>query len=113
MNYKRLFIQGSYVFLTVVTYNRKPILVENIDLLRMAFKNTKKNYNFEIFATVILPEHFHVLLKPKNILEYPKIISSVKHCFSRNYNDVGQVCPTYDRNKLIWQRRYIEHTIRD
>jgi len=74
MNYKRLFIQGSYVFLTVVTYNRKPILVENIDLLRMAFKNTKKNYNFEIFATVILPEHFHVLLKPKNILEYPKII---------------------------------------
>lgn len=113
MNYKRLFIQGSYVFLTVVTYNRKPILIKNIELLRKAFKNTKQNYDFEIFAMVVLPEHFHVLLKPKDIKEYPKIISSVKHCFSRNFNAVGQVCPTYDRNKLVWQRRYWEHTIQD
>lgn len=130
MNYKRLFIKGGCVFLTVVTYNRKPILVKNIDLLRKAFKNTKKNYDFEIFAMVVLPEHFHVLLNPKDIKEYPKIISSVKHYFSRNLDDVGQVCPTYkntnnnnnqniypcpiyDRNKLVWQRRYWEHTIRD
>lgn len=130
MNYKRLFIQGSYVFLTVVTHNRKPILINNIELLRKAFKNTKKNYNFEIFAIVILPEHFHVILNPQNIHDYPKIMSSIKHYFSRNFNDVGQVCPTYqkanlnksqniypcptyDRNKLIWQRRYWEHTIRD
>lgn len=130
MNYRRLFIEGSYLFLTVVTYKRKPILINNIELLRKAFQNTKKNYHFEIFAIVVLPEHFHVLLKPKNIHEYPKIISSIKHCFSRKLNDVGQVCPTYsntnnktnqniyscsayDRNKLIWQRRYYEHTIRD
>lgn len=80
-----------------------------------------KNYDFEIFAIVVLPEHFHILLKPNNICEYPKIISSVKHSFSRNFNAVGQVCPTYcenkinnqpyDRGKLIWQRRYYEHTI--
>lgn len=113
MNYRRLFIEGSYVFLTVVTYNRRPILTKNIELLRKAFQNTKKNYDFEIFAICILPDHFHVLLKPKNIREYPKIISSIKHCFSRNFNAVGQVCPTYDRGKLIWQRRYHEHTIRD
>ena len=111
MNYRRLFVQGSYVFLTVVTYNRQPILIKNIELLRKAFQNTKKNYDFEIFAMVVLPEHFHILLKPNNIYEYPKIMSSVKHCFSRNYNAVGQVCPTYDRNKLIWQLRYWEHTI--
>lgn len=130
MNYRRLFIPESYVFITVVTYNRKPILIPNISLLRQALKNTKKNYPFEIFAIVVLPNHFHILIKPKNILEYPKIISSIKHSFSRNINTVGQVCPTYkcinfnndqntytkatyDRNKLIWQRRYYEHTIRD
>lgn len=111
MNYKRLYIQNSFVFLTVVTWNRKPILIEKIDLLRTAFKNTKNNYLFEIFAIVVLPEHFHVLLRPKDVKEYPKIISSVKHYFSRNLNIVGQVCPTYDRNKQIWQRRYYEHTI--
>lgn len=113
MNYRRVFIPNSYVFLTVVTSNRRKILIENIELLRESFKNTKENYDFKIFAMVVLPEHFHVLLKPKNIFEYPKIISSIKHSFSRNFNVVGQVCPTYDRNKGIWQRRYLEHTIRD
>lgn len=113
MNYKRLFIEGSYVFLTVVTNNRSPILVENIELLRTAFSNTNKNYNFEIFGTVILPDHFHIIIRPEDISKYPKIISSIKYYFSRNLNVVGQVCPTYDRSKGIWQRRYHEHTIRD
>lgn len=113
MNYRRLFIENSSVFLTVITHNRSPILIDNIELLKKAFINTKKNYNFEIFAIIVLPDHFHVLLKPENIKEYPKIICSVKYYFSRNLNVVGQVCPTYDRGKQIWQRRYYEHTIRD
>ena len=113
LNYRRLFIPNSYVFLTIITNNRRKILIQNISLLRESFKNTKKNYHFEIFAMVVLPDHFHVLVKPKDIHEYPKIISSIKHYFSRKFNVVGQVCPTYDRNKGIWQRRYHEHTIRD
>lgn len=57
-----------------------------------------------------------MILNPKNIHDYPKIISSIKHYFSRN---VGQVCPTDNlkigyinkREKGIFQRRYFEHTI--
>lgn len=57
-----------------------------------------------------------MILHPQNIREYPKIISSIKHCFSRN---VGQVCPTDNlligyknkREKGVFQRRYFEHTI--
>ncbi len=113
MNYRRVFVQNSYVFITVVTNDRKKILIENIELLRTAFRNTMKNYNFKIFAMVVMPDHFHLILNPENIQEYPKIIRSIKHCFSKNFNVVGQVCPTYDRNKGIWQRRYYEHTIRD
>ncbi len=66
-NYKRLFIDNSYVFITVTTYERKQILVNNIDILREAFINTKKNYKFEIYGLVILPDHFHIILAPKNI----------------------------------------------
>lgn len=130
MNYRRLFIHGSYVFLTVVTYNRKKILTENIELLRNSFKNAKKYFNFEIIAVVILPDHFHILLKPENIADYPKIITSIKFYFSRRFSVVGQECPTYkltnykkheniypcptyNRAKNIWQRRFFEHTIRD
>ena len=69
------------------------IFIDNIEILRSAFKNTSKNYKFEIIAICVLPEHIHMILKPSNINEYPKIISSIKHYFSKN---VGQVCPTYN-----------------
>lgn len=121
-NYKRLFIQNSYLFLTIVTYNRNPILVDNINILRQAFKNTKKNYDFEILASVILPEHLHLIIIPKNIREYPKIIHSIKYYFSKNVQNIGGiVIPPYvlseskikKGEKGIWQRRYYEHTIID
>ena len=41
MNYRRLFIPNSIVFITVVTFDRQEILIQNIDLLRSAIKQTK------------------------------------------------------------------------
>ena len=118
MNYRRAFIQNSYLHIVIVSYERKPIFVSNIVILRNAFINAKRYYNFEITAICILPEHIHLLIKPQNIFEYPKIISSIKYYFSKN---VGQECPTYNlksgyknkREKGIFQHRYFEHTILD
>ena len=120
MNYRRAYIQNSYVHLVITSYNRKPIFIKYIDILRSAFKNTLKNYKFEIIAICVLPDHIHLILNPENINEYSKIISSIKHYFSRN---VGQVCPTDNsdnslltgyknkREKGFFQRRFYEHTI--
>lgn len=117
MRYKRIFIQNSYVHLVIVTYKRKPILIENITLLREAFKNAKLFFDFDIFAICILPDHFHLILNPKDINEYPKIITAIKYYFSKKYCIVGVETPTYGYNnkgeKGIWQRRYWEHTIRN
>ncbi len=114
MNYKRVFIPNSYVHLIVVAYNRKDIFVKNIELLRNSFKNAKQYYNFEILAICVLPEHIHMILNPNNINDYPKIITSIKYYFSKNY-DVGVETPTYGYinkgEKGIFQRRYFEHTI--
>lgn len=49
-NYRRYFINKNPIFITMVTYNRNNILIENIELLRKAFEITKKYYNFEIIA---------------------------------------------------------------
>jgi len=125
-NYRRLFIPNSYLFLTIVTNNRRPILLQNIDVLRAAFKHTKNNYNFEILACVILPDHIHLLLKPENIKDYPKIVRAIKYNFSKKFNNgVSEISPLSKKatagriaippyaKKQIWQRRYWEHTIRD
>lgn len=117
MNYRRLFIPNSIVFITVVTYERKEILMQNIELLRCAIKQTKQKYQFDIVAICVLTNHIHMLLKPLNIKEYPNIIKSIKRIFSANF-DVSQI-PDYHESasrrnkgeKSIWQRRYFEHTI--
>ena len=114
MNYKRVFIPNSYVHLIIVAYNRKDIFVENIELLRASFKNAKQYFDFDIIAICVLPNHIHMILNPNNIKEYPKIITSIKYYFSKNY-DVGVETPTYGYvnkgEKGVFQRRYFEHTI--
>jgi len=115
-NYRRVFIQNSYVFLTIITHKRIPILVENIELLRKSFSNVKAFYSFEIIACVILPEHLHIILSPEKIEDYPKIISAIKHSFSRSLDvkvdDLSESKVT-KREKGVWHRRYFEHTIID
>lgn len=111
MNYKRLFIENTYVFLTLVTYKRKKILIENIEILRNSFKECKKKYDFDIFSIVIIPDYIHMIIKPKNIDEYPKIIGQIKMHFTKNSNIAYEVNNSREAN--IWQRRYWEHTIRD
>ena len=111
MNYKRLFIEHTYVILTIVTHMRKKILIENVDILRKSFEQCKKRYDFEIFAIVINPDHLHMILKPKNINEYPKIIGQIKAGFTKNVNIEYEMNNSRESN--IWQRRYWEHTIRD
>lgn len=119
MKYKRLFLENTYVFITVVTSKRRYILTDNIDLLKEAFKNAKRFHSFEIFGLVVLPEHFHIIIKPKIIENYPKIVQLIKAHFSKSIDieKIKNYRLSTSREKKqerdIWQRRYWEHTIRD
>ena len=46
MNYRRTHIENSKIFITIVTSKRRPILIENIDLLRNSFKQAKEKLKF-------------------------------------------------------------------
>lgn len=109
MNYRRLFTQNGFVFLTIVTNNRVPILIDNFKFLKQAYYNVCKYYKFTLIAYVVQPDHIHCIVKPDNINEYPKIVKSFKYSFTKLIN-VGLVNPTYGK---IWQNRYWEHTIKN
>lgn len=107
MNYRRLYLDNSLVFITIVTNCRKQILIDYIDILKKSYNSVSDLYNFKVIAYCILPDHIHCIIKPNNYFEYSKIVKSFKYSFSKN---VGLVNPTY---KKLWQNRYWEHTIRD
>jgi len=115
-NYKRLFLDGYSYYITIVTHKREPILIDNIQLLRDAFRESMKYYDYKIDSIVILPDHLHMIITPKNVNEYPKIIHSIKYNFSKRFTGIG-IKQSSSRNKRkmrpIWQKRYYEHTIRD
>ena len=83
MNYKRLYIPNSIIFITIVTSKRRNILIKNIELLKFSIKNAHKYYNFEIYAICVMKDHVHLLIKPNNIKEYSKIILLIKRTFSK------------------------------
>ena len=121
MNYRRIYADGYSYFLTVVTHERKPLLIENIELLRYAFRLSKKKYAYRIDAIVVLPNHFHMIITPKISTEYSQIISSIKRSFVYGLPVQIKVeakaeisSSKYRRGHAgIWQERFYEHTIRD
>jgi len=118
-NYRRIFENGYSYFITIVTHRRNPILLQNIDLLREAFRDAKKRYDFRIDAVVILPDHLHMILTPEKAEDYPQIVGHVKRYFSRHcdphhYEHLAQSSSRKTRGyKPVWQKRYFEHCLRD
>ena len=116
-NYTRIYLNGYSYFITVVTHLREPILVENIDLLRQSFRETKQYYKFTIDVITVLPDHFHMIITPEEAKEYPRIIQSIKYNFTRRYQCRDEISQSMSRDKdkmqPVWQKRYYEHTIRN
>ncbi len=108
--YRRLYCPGCCYFFTVVTYQRRPLLVANISRLREAFRYTKSKKPFIIDAIVVLPDHLHCLWQlPAGDLDFSGRWHQLKRYFS-----VGIDTPINDRQeKQVWQRRFWEHLIRD
>ena len=120
-NYKRIYLQNYSYYITVVTQNRKPILIDNIELLRDSFRRSKKKYDYGINAIVILPDHMHMIISPKNPNDYSKIIAHIKRSFTygldmkeKDEAKFNLTASSHRRNLSgVWQKRFYEHTIRD
>ena len=120
-NYKRIYLENYSYYLTVVTQNRQPILIDNIELLRDSFRRSKQRYNYSIDAIVVLPDHIHMIITPQNPKEYSKIITYIKRAFIygldeqfREESKANLTASSYRRQHSgVWQKRFYEHTIRD
>ena len=117
MNYRRAYIDNSMVFLTIVTSKRRGILVDNIELLRESYRRVRSEIEFETSAMVVLPDHIHMIIQPREKSSYPEIIKRMKTYFTRgidtskmhDYEETESKRKKHEKD--IWQRRYWEHTI--
>lgn len=111
-DYRRAYQQGGCYFFTQVTYQRQPIFsdVQNVEKLKSAFRAVMQVRPFTIEAIVILPDHLHCIWQlPAGDDNFSERWRQIKRHFSLHFD-----APKNTRGeKLIWQRRFWEHVIRD
>ncbi|WP_448678550.1 REP-associated tyrosine transposase [Pseudomonas nicosulfuronedens] len=116
-SYRRDRTDGATWFFTLALADRRSrLLVENIDLLRDAFRYTQQRHPWHIDAIVILPDHLHAICTlPVGDANYPLRWRLIKTEFSRALPRTEAVSGSRQTKgeRGIWQRRYWEHRIRD
>ena len=116
-NYRRRFVPGGTVFFTVRLQDQSSsLLLDRIDLLRMAVSLCQKTRPFDIEDAVILPAMLHMIWRlPEHDADYATRWRAIKTTFSRHV----PVSPHRTKSQRarkergIWQRRFWEHQIRD
>jgi putative transposase len=115
-NYRRSQVPGGTWFFTVTLADRQSrLLIEEIALLRQAYRQTQHARPFQTHAICILPDHIHTIWAlPDGDSDYAGRWSLLKSTFSRPLPATPRTSSHLrKREKGIWQRRFWEHQIRD
>lgn len=116
VNYRRSQEKGGTYFFTVNLKNRKEIyLTQYIEHLRKSFRLVQQQYPFKIIASVVLPEHLHMVWTlPEGDADFSTRWKMIKNKFTRCLVTEGaEIYKNRQGEYNCWQRRFWEHQIRD
>src|SRR6516165_7912877 len=115
VRYRRNFVPGGTFFFTLTLVDRNSrLLVDQVQTLRAAMRQTRSSHPFTIDAIVILPDHLHVIMTlPDEVADYSIRWSLIKRRFTDGLMKSGtEVIRHANGEPALWQRRFWEHTIR-
>jgi putative transposase len=121
-NYRRAYQPGGTFFLTLVTHQRIPLFNDPTarQLLHESLAQTRRDRPFELVATVLLPDHLHLVLTlPPDESDFSIRVGAIKGRFTRRWlaNGGGETSQSPSRTdheyRGLWQKRFWEHAVRD
>lgn len=100
--------ENQAYFVTVVTKGREPIFADeaNCRCLMTACKEVFAYHPFRLAALVILPDHWHGILRPYPNIVIETVVGAIKQ------NVWRQMCAMQKRPSC-WQPRFLDHRIRN
>jgi putative transposase len=115
MRSPRIHGAGPCYFFTVVTYDRRPILIAEVERLRGAFRTVLTRHPFTLEAIVVLPDHLHTMWRmQEGDGDFSMRWRVLKRLFSSGLSAPGQgASRARKRENAVWQRRFWDHAIRD
>ena len=121
-DFHRWFVPGGTFYFTVVAYGRRPILTTDAGrrFLRQSISEVKSAHPFTLFATVLLPDHWHLVMElPPEDDRYSLRLQQIKSGFTSRWLDAGLpeakvTASQKERGERgVWQPRFWEHVVRD
>ena len=120
--YRRNYVPGGTYFFTVVSYQRRGMLVDLLsrESLHEAIATIRDKWPFEIVAIVLLPDHLHsVWTLPAEDDKYSLRWRRIKEEFTRKFLAGGGHELPQSASRIrqayrgVWQKRFWEHTCDD
>lgn len=112
-NYRRYYLAGHPVFVTLVTRQRRPWLgsPDATEMLLAAMRKVRERQPYQHLAHVVMPDHLHWLLHPADG-NFSRMVAAVKRDVTWRMKDtaVGQQAFA---DLGLWQPRFYDHVIRD
>ena len=109
MRVRRFYIPEAIYFITSVTKARRRLFdkKENVELFWQTLRRVEEHYRHELQAYVVLPDHFHFLIKPIGC-SFSRLFQS----FHRNYTMNFKALHSIKDNLRLWQHRFWDHVMR-
>ncbi len=100
----------AWYFVTVVTHERYPYFESNgaCRILMDACHSVWGRHRYRLGALVIIPDHWHALIKPQDKEVIESIVGSIKQrVFHVSRKDGGE------KKVIRWQKRFMDHRVRN
>lgn len=91
----------------MVTFNRIPVLIENIDLFHKSIARVNGKTPFELISWVVLPDHCHMVINPQGN-DLSSIVQRIKMSFGELFRRRRGL-----KSGRVWQNRFWDHIIRN
>jgi len=120
--YRRIRVKGGSYFFTVVTFGRRPFLIDDRvrTALRKGIQEVRQSLPFSVDAWVLLPDHLHAIWTlPENDDNFGSRWAVIKRTVSRQCGYVAgseeSINESHSKRgeRRVWQRRFWDHLIRD
>jgi putative transposase len=110
MDINRFYMPDAIYFVTCVNYRREPIFSKssNVDIFMKTLVTVRDYYLYELQAYVIIPDHFHLLIKPIGCT-ISKLIQSLRRNFTVNFKNYHGI----NKSLTLAQHRFYDHVIRN
>ena len=116
-DYRRNRVPGGTYFFTVNLLDRRSrLLIEYIEVFRMAVRQVKAKRPFHIDAWMVLPDHLYCIWTlPPGDTDYSGRWREIKKAFAKSLprTESLSVVRAHKGERGIWQRRFLEHAIRN